>query len=139
MQRGKINHIEVLLLSSSLSCSVPVKLLPSSPIANVDYEDIYSLLPTSLPFFSGTVTKVQISRRKDCRRHLCLREAGIEATETKEMMSILGVSRQSPLGSDFQKVGMTAVTGMGCGEGPQLPGNGELGEQICCVCMSVSL
>lgn len=55
------------------------------------------------------------------------------------MMSTLGVSRQSPLGSDFQKVGMTAGTGMGCGEGPQLPGNGELGEQICCVCMSVSL
>lgn len=55
------------------------------------------------------------------------------------MMSALGVSRQSPLGSDFQKVGMATGTGMGCGEGPQLLGHGELGEQICGVCMSVSL
>ncbi|CAK7310409.1 hypothetical protein VULLAG_LOCUS15369 [Vulpes lagopus] len=49
------------------------------------------------------VAKVRNSRRKDYKRHLCLREAGIEATETKEMMSTLEVSRQSLLASDFPK------------------------------------
>lgn len=106
---------------SFLWCSIPDKLLPSSPIAYLHkdaYEDIYWFLPTSLPFFSGAVAKVQNSRRKDYKRHLCLREAGIEATETREMMSTLEVSRQSLLASDFQKVGMAAGSGMGCGKVP---------------------
>ena len=33
------------------------------------------------------------------------------------MMSTLGAKGQSPLGSDFQKVGMVAGAGMGYGEG----------------------
>lgn len=34
------------------------------------------------------------------------------------MMSTLGSSRQSSVGSDFQKVGIAARVGMGFGEGP---------------------
>lgn len=40
----------------------------------------------------------------------------MEATDTTEMMSALEASRQSTLGSDFQKVGMVPGAGMSCGE-----------------------
>lgn len=42
----------------------------------------------------------------------------IEATGTTEKLSVLRANRQSPLGSDFQKVGMAAGAGMGYGVGP---------------------
>lgn len=64
----------------------------------------------------------------------------MEATDTTEMMSALEASRQSTLGSDFQKVGMVPGAGMSCGEALslQLPVSGELGKQICTyVCIFV--
>lgn len=42
------------------------------------------------------------------------KEAGIEAKDNTEVKSAHGASRQSPLGSDFQKVGVAARAGMGC-------------------------
>lgn len=69
--------------------------------------------PTYPPFFSGVIAEV--FRFPEERSADDISTPAIEATGTIEMMSVLG---QSPLGSDFQKVGMAAGAGVGCGGGP---------------------
>lgn len=72
--------------------------------------------PTYPPFFSGVIAEA--FRFPEGRTTEDISAPVIEATGTTEMMSVLGANRQSPLESDFQKVGMAAGAGVGCGGGP---------------------